>query len=367
VAYKWYPHKIVRQTRVEGLLFTTETFMPSRQRVVAQSIVVKNESGVRRKGTLGLDLRAGVARMTRKAGWWYRYAERDNHIAPDEQRGCVVFAAQHSKAVSVQGISPRPQRIEQDRMLVNEFSLDPGVSQTFHYINVIDEDADAALRIYDRVQCTFDDVAREHELGATQLLRAAFTPGNFEFSGYLPQLHTNNPHLWKLYYNGIAGILFCRRVSPASVYGTTYITCTYGASTSWIWDTMLTSISMALLDPKVLRMLLEVWLTQDMHQHVATDFMTGEGVGPWGYAVNDYGILRCADSYLRVTGDFAWLDKIVNGKPVMEHLLDHAVYWKKLDHRKIGLADYATCATCWKWSARGCTKWPESMPGMSTA
>jgi hypothetical protein len=59
---------------------------------------------------------------------------------------------------------------------------------------------------------------------------------------------------------------------------------------------MLTSISMALLDPKVLRMLIEVWVTQDMHQHVATEFMTGEGVGPWGYAVNDYGILRCADS-----------------------------------------------------------------------
>jgi len=52
IAYKWYPHKIVRQARVEGLLFTTETFMPSKQRVVAESIVVKNESGKHRKGTL---------------------------------------------------------------------------------------------------------------------------------------------------------------------------------------------------------------------------------------------------------------------------------------------------------------------------
>jgi hypothetical protein len=325
---------------VEGLAFTTETFMPSKQRVVAQQIVVKNESGQHRKGTLGLDLRAGVAKMTYKNKWWYRYAELDNRITDDEARGCVVFESQHGQAVSVQGVSPRPDRIEQRRMLVHEFSLAPGESRTFHYLNIIDANADAALAIYDHLQSTFDELIREHEQGATNLLRAAFTPGNSEFSGYLPQLHTSNPLLWKLYYNGFAGMLFCRRVSPASVYGPTYITCVYGASTSWIWDTMLTSLSMALLDPKVLRMLLEVWLTEDMHQHVATDFMTGHGVGPWGYAVNDYGILRCAHAYLRVTGDFAWLDKVVNGKPVIELLLDHALYWKKLVKREDGLADY---------------------------
>jgi hypothetical protein len=52
------------------------------------------------------------------------------------------------------------------------------------------------------------------------------------------------------------------------------------------------------------------------------------------------GILRCAHDYLRVTGDFAWLDKKVNGKPVLEHLADHALYWKQLDKYGHGLADY---------------------------
>ena len=340
VAYKWYPHKIWRQTRVEGLLFTTETSMPSKQRVVAESIVVKNESGRHRQGTLGLDLRAGVARMTHKNQWWYRYADLDNRTTADDARGCVVFASQDGQAVSVQGVFPRPQRIEQQRMLVHEFSLAPGESRTFHYLNVIDESAAAALAIYDRVQGRFDDMVKEHEHGFGSLLRSAFTPGNSEFSGHLPALHTTNPLLWKLYYNGFAGMLFCRRVSPASVYGPTYITCTYGASTSWIWDMMLTSLSMALLDPQVLRTLLEVWLSQDMHQHVATDFMTGQGVGLNGYAVNDYGILRCAHAYLRVTGDFAWLDKVVDGNPVIERLLNHALYWKSLVKRAGGLADY---------------------------
>ena len=340
VAYTWYPHQLHRETRVQGLRVSTDTFMVSMKRVVAVRVVVINESNEHRKGTLGFDLRAGVARMTYKNIWWFRYAELDNRITADEARGCLVFEAQHSPAVSVQGVFPRPRAIEQRRMLVHEFSLAPGESKAFNYLNVIDATAKAALETYDRLQARFDDVVKEQEEIYTQKIHAAFTPGNAEYSGFLPQLRTTNPLLWKLYYMGFAGLLFCRRNSPASVYGPTYITCVYGASTSWVWDTMLTSLSMALLDPKVLRTLLEAWMTEDMHMHVATEFMTGKGVGPWGYAVNDYGILRCADSYLRASGDFAWLDKVVNGKPVMQHLLDHAVYWKSLVKREGGLADY---------------------------
>jgi hypothetical protein len=340
VAYIWYPYKILRETRVVGLLFQTEAFLPSHERIVAESIVVKNESGERRKLTLGFDLRAGVTATSGKPWFVNTPAETDNHVTPNESNGCVIFEAQHSRAVSVQGISPRPDRIVQKRMLVYEFSLGPGESRSLHYLNVIDEAADAALETYKRRQAGFDELQQENERAAASLLQAAFTPGNSEFSGHLPQLHTHNPALWKLFYNGIAGLLFCRRVSPNSVYGPTYVTIGRVIPTlSFIWDTMLTSLSLSLLDPKALRSLIEVWLIRDMHQHLATDYLTGQGVGPW-YAVNDMGILRCADNYLRVTGNFDWLDKELEEKPVIEHLVDHALYWKKLVKSSTGLADY---------------------------
>ena len=47
-----------------------------------------------------------------------------------------------------------------------------------------------------------------------------------------------------------------------------------------------------------------------MDQHLATDYVSGKGVGPW-YAVNDMAIVTCAYNYLRVTGDFKWLDKTI--------------------------------------------------------
>lgn len=340
VAYTWYPHKIVREMRISGLSFVTETFLPGNQRAVAESIRIKNDTGERRNLRVGFDMRAGVIATSGKP--WYVNApgEGDNRITADRARGCLVFEARHSRGVSVQGISPHPDRIEQQRMFIHELSLGPGEERTLHYVNALGERADATLESYDRLQANFEELARRQEEACTNLLRAAFTPGNSEFSGHLPQLHTTNPALWKLYYNGFAGIIFCRRISPDSVYGPTYITLGRAIPTqSFIWDTMLTSLSLSLLDPTVLRSMVEVWLARNMDEHRSTDYLTGQAVWPW-YGVNDLGILRCADNLLRVTGDFAWLDKAVQGKPVIEHLVDRALHWKKLVTGRNGLADY---------------------------
>jgi hypothetical protein len=340
VAFTWYPHRIVRETVVEGIRFRTQTFLPSKQRAAAELIAVKNESHERRKISLGFDLRAGMT-VRREKPWFVNSpAEVDNKLTPSDSHGCVIFEAQHSRAVSVQGISPRPTRLEQGRMLVHEFSLSPGEMRMFHYLNVLGEDKDAALDAYDRQQAHFEELLNENEERFAGILRSAFTPGNSEFSGHLPQLATRNRELWKLYHTGFTNLLINRRVSPDSVYGTTYVTIPRVCPTlSFIWDAMLTSLSLSLLDPQALRRLIENWLVQDMHAHLATDYLTGQGVGPW-YGVNDMGILRCAHDYLRVTGDFAWLDKTIEGKTALEHLVDHALYWKKLDKLGHGLGDY---------------------------
>jgi hypothetical protein len=340
IAFTWYPHRIARETVVEGIRFSTETFLPSRQRAAAELIVVKNEGHERRTISLGFDLRA-CATVKRENPWFGNCpVESDNKLTPSEFHSCVIFEAQHSLAVSVQGVSPRPSRIEQGRMLMHEFSLNPGETRQFHYVNVIGEDKDATLDAYDRQQANFEGLLKENEERFTSILRSAFTPGNSEFSGHLPQLATRNRDLWKLYYMGFTDLLINRRVSPDSVYGPTYVTVPRSAPTvNCMWDFMLTSLSLSLLDPQALRRLIEAWLIQGMHRHVGTDYLTGQGVGAW-YAVNDMGILRCAHGYLRVTGDFAWLDKSIAGRPVVEHLVDHALYWKKLDKFGHGLADY---------------------------
>lgn len=341
VAYTWYPHRVVREARHQELSFLTETFMPSCQRAVAQKIVVKNESRQERSVRLGFNLRGGVTVLRGKPWIVNSPAEADNRITPGGERGCLVFEARNSPAVSAQGLRPVPDRIEHGHVLVYDLLLNAGEARGFHYLNVIGEDASAMLRAYEQGQAGFERLLQESEQAFATLLQAAFTPGNSEFSGCLPRLETRDRALWRLYYTGFTNLLFGRRVSPDSVYGPTYLTLSPRVlpTLSFLWDISLTSFSLALLDPAVLRKLMEVWFERDVHKMWATDYLTGEANGPW-YAVNDMAVLRCAHNYLRVTGDFGWLDKSIAGRSVMDRLIDHALYWKQLDRRGRGLADY---------------------------
>jgi len=342
VEYRWYPHRVIRRQTAERLCFTTTMFLPGKQRAVAQSIAIENLSGTRRKFTLSFDMRGAVTKKT-KAWFANSPGEADNKITWDAQRGCLLFEAQHSDCAAAQGFHPQPHRVEQRRMLVFEIELNPGERKQLNLIVALSENGHAALELYDRLQAKFNELEKENEADFTSLVRAAFTPKNSFFSGNLPRLVTNDESLWKLYHNGFANLLFARRVSPDSVYGATYLTLSGHVlpTLGFPWDTSLSSLALALLDPEPLRTLVEVWVTQGMHDHLATDYVTGEAVGPW-YAVNDTAIVRCAWRYVCVTGDFAWLDKKVGDRTLLEHLEEHALYWKKLDHRGTGLGDYGT-------------------------
>lgn len=340
VTYQWFPHCVVRTQTVEQLRFTTKMFMPSNRRAVAQSITIKNLSGSRRRFTLSFDMRGAVAKRTKS---WLNNSpgEPDNKITWHPEHGCLLFEAQHSEITAAQGFHPAPARVEHQRMLVHEIQLGPGEQKQLNCVVAIASTGTEALALHDHIQAQFGQLEKENDATFNRLLRSAFTPNSSDFSGNLPRLVTTNETLWKLYHNGFANLLFARRVSPDSVYGPTYLTLSGHVlpTLGFPWDTSLSSLALALLDPIPLRTLVEVWAKAGMHDHLATDYVTGEAVGPW-YAVNDTAIVRCAWRYVCVTGDFAWLDKRVGDKTVLEHLEDHALYWKKLDHSGRGFGDY---------------------------
>jgi len=229
-------------------------------------------------------------------------------------------------------------------VLQYNLTLAPGAKREFHFAAALAANATDSEVLYDRLQSQFAELEQVNERHFDQLLHSSFTPGNSDFSGSLPRLQTTSETLWNLYHNGLKNLLTGRRRSPDSVYGPTLLTLSGHVlpTLSFPWDTALSSFSLSLLDPQPLRNLVEIWLQRDMHAHLATDYITGEAVGPW-YAVNDMAIIRCAQDYLRVTGDVAWINKRIDGKSVLDHLLNHAMYWKKLAGKN-GLADYGGIA-----------------------
>ncbi len=251
IAFRWYPHRIVRETQADGLKFSTETFMPAKRRAAAEVIRITNVGSAARMVSLGFDMRAAVAKKTTS---WLTYSpgEADNRIHWDASRGCLIFEAQHSQAFSVQGILPKASRLDSGRMLVLEMSLGPRETKEVTYVNAVDAEQQAALGTYDHLQANFAQLLQENAQAFNSLLRSAVTPGNAEFSGYLPQLETDDESLWKLYQAGFRNLIFARRASPDSKYGTTYLTLGGRVlpTLSFPWDRTCTSISPRTMSPE---------------------------------------------------------------------------------------------------------------------
>jgi hypothetical protein len=343
ITYQWFPHCVVREQTVSGLHFRTTMFLPPEQRAVLQKIEVRNVDAHLADVALGFNMRAAV---TQKTSAWFAQlpGEADNRISWNSAKGRLTWTAAHSSAASAQGISPAPDALVGGNVLRYNFRLAPGAAREMHFAATLAANDTDANALYDHLQSHFAELERQNERHFDQLVRSAFTVGNSDFSGSLPRLHTSSETLWNLYHNGLKNLLSARRRSPDSVYGPTLLTLSGHVlpTLSFPWDTALSSFSLSLLDPLPLRNLVEIWFQRDMHQHLATDYVTGEAVGPW-YAVNDMAIIRCAQDYLRVTGDLAWLNKRIDGKLVLDHLVDHATYWKKLAGKN-GLADYGGIA-----------------------
>ncbi len=343
VTYQWFPHCVVREQTVDGIRFRTTMFLPPNQRAVLQKIEIRNVGAHTADFVIGFSMRSAVTQ--RSSAWFAQLpGEADNHVSWNRANGKLTWIAAHSKAANTQGIVPAADALVGGNVLEYNLKLTPGAARELHFAATLaanDADADA---LYDRLQLQFTELEQQNERRFDQLIHSAFTAGNSDFSGWLPRLHTSSETLWNLYHNGLKNLLTARRRSPDSVYGPTLLTLSGHVlpTLSFPWDTALTSFSLSLLDPEPLRNLVEIWFQRDMHQHLATDYVTGEAVGPW-YAVNDMAIIRCAQDYLRVTGDLAWINKRIDGKLVLDHLLDHATYWKKLAG-KSGLADYGGIA-----------------------
>jgi hypothetical protein len=340
VHYRWLPHQVERRQSVRGLSIRTSMFLPGRCRAVAQSITLKNETSAAMSARISLDLRAAV---TKKSDAWFAQlpGEGDNQILAVPDKARITFVSRKTGAASAQGVSLAPTRIVAQRMLEFDLQFSPGEARTILYVNAIGASTAAANELHDQLQSRFGALLRENESAFQKHLGSAFQINNEEFSGNLPKLQTEDEALWNLYQNGVRNLLTARRVSPDSTYGPTYLTLSGHVlpTLSFPWDTSLTSLSLALLDPEPLRNLIEVWFQEDMHAHLATDYVTGKAVGPW-YGVNDMAIVRCARDYLRITGNFGWLDKRIGDKTVMEHLTDHSLHWKQLKGGIPGLGDY---------------------------
>jgi hypothetical protein len=340
IDFVWQPDCIERRSVYKGLELKSTTIVPFKTMSVAVKLTVSNMTTQRRKTQIKLAINAGVSKSVTPWNAAYSPGEYDNERVVDQSRNAVVSKSKLTDSYVVQGVSPKPASIS-TAWIVYELDLAPRESAAIVFVNSIGGTRADAARDFDSLVNSFDAVAKATTDEWNYQLRSAFTPNNDRFSGYVATLVTSDESVKRIYHSAVMTALYFRRTTPHSVYGTTYATLMprYWETTTFLWDISLSAMLLAMLDPEVLRKMMETWMTLDIHKHFGTEFLTGAGVGPW-YSVNDYAMSRMAKEYLRWTGDRAWLDKTVGGKTVFQHLVSYAEHWRELDTNKHGLADY---------------------------
>jgi len=340
IEFVWQPDRVERRSLYKGFEFKSTTIMPFRMMSVAVKFTVTNTASTRRKVEVKLALNGGATKSVTPWNAAYSPGEYDNSRTIDNSRNAILFKSLHSEACVLQGVSPKPTNVLSSSIVYN-LDLAPRESASIVFVNSLGAIAGDVQKEYDSIVNSFDTVAKATTDEWNAQLRAAFTAGNNIFSGYVPTLVTGDDNVKRLYHSAVMSALYFRRTTPHSVYGTTYATLMprYWETTTFLWDISLSAMLLSMLDPVVLRKMMEVWMTVDMHKHFGTEYLTGAGVGPW-YSVNDYAMCRMAKEYLRWTGDRTWLDKTVGPKKVMDHLIGYAEHWRALDVNGHGLADY---------------------------
>ncbi|HEX6279916.1 MAG TPA: hypothetical protein VFZ49_07855, partial [Pyrinomonadaceae bacterium] len=340
IEFVWQPDRVERRSVYKGLELKSTMVVPFRTMSVAVKFTVSNMTKARRKTEIKFAINGGATKSVKPWNAAYSPGEYDNERTVDAGRNAVLCKSKHTEAYVLQGSSPKPKHLERS-WIVYEFDLGPAESASITFVNSLGESAADVQRQYDAIVDNFDTAAKATTDEWNRQLKAAFTPNNDIFSGHLPTLVTSDDAVKRIYHSAVMSALYFRRTSPHSVYGTTYVTLMprYWETTTFLWDISLSAMLLSMLDPEILKRMMETWMKLDVYKHFGTEFLTGAGVGPW-YSVNDYAMSRMAKEYLRWTGDKAWLDKVVNGKTVYDTLLTYAEHWRALDTNKHGLADY---------------------------
>jgi hypothetical protein len=349
VTHAWRPDRVVRSAEVPGLRIETTTVCVPGEPAVAIDITVHNTGAEPRTVPLTLALNAR-ATVTGEAWLEPESPSATNTATAGPGRltfdGGTGWSVQGidaaDAAVHLAGVAPTPAEgfeagiggAGRGGEITVALDIAGGASGRFGYVHAVDTSAGAATATYERVVADVPAAVRAAEEFWDHQLAAAFTPGNAEFSGHLPVLETSSEALRRLYWWGALGVLWFRRDFPGNVLGRSYDTLmpNYWATTTFIWDFSLSSLTHALLDPETMRRQIDHWIASDTGTHFGTSSLTGGPVGRW-YSVNDYAMTRLVSDYVRFTGDTDYLSE------VGEHLRGWATAWR--DRRKGSpLADY---------------------------
>lgn len=371
--FRWYPYQAERSGAADGLAIKTTNRMVFDERGVLWRITLSNDRATALNGTLSVDLIGVISKLTAPGSWDWAYFQpgpggpKFRHFETEAIRAAVdetpsrrpanggdyratVAASKMALVVddtktdarTVFAFTRKPDTLDSDGhqgVAAWQIRLAPGETRLIDFVMAFgqgDQVSSDASRWAHQFESVFADAKTRWE----QRFAQAFTPRNGYFGGHLPTLETDDPALRRNYYMGVLTILLMLR--DQLPHGSRVFVAggpRYGASVQFIWDTGLMDTLFALLEPQAMRVYVAKTLQWDLDHCLAFDYYGNRAFG-YRYVANYPMLFRIATTYLKITGDRAFLDEKVGSMTVLEQLDRLALHYQKYLMSDGKLADF---------------------------
>lgn len=386
-SFRWQAWQALRKAEWNGLELESSTRMPIDKDGLMWEITITNTSDNSQNLDLELDMIGFNSQYGGEWQWWYPYPKMDGKTTNRDEEVENIrtyfnkdFNSLETTATELVNGKPQQKQVtltwptdreilESDKylsalrentLLVNDretsaktafqitdleweyevfnsgatarksVTLNPGESHTIQYAMTVASDEKEVAENVSELVHDFDEEFQKIEEEWRTRWKDIFHPGNQWLSGAFPVLETADSLAKRVYYTGPLTMLYLMNTNLPQ-HEKVFLTGgpRWGASITFFWDITEWSTLWAVVDPEMMKEHLASWILIDPSLHYGKDNISGVGVGN-GYSANYWALFQMIRSYLTISKDYEFLDEMIDGKTVYEHLEDYAMNWKRI-------------------------------------
>ena len=386
--FKWEAHQALRRTNVDDISINSATRMVPHENTVFWEVNFKNEGLEKKELVIEQDHIGFISKYDNvEWQWWYPYPKRDGKTTlRDEETenirkhlGQNIYSVESEVTELIDGKPTKTKKLStwpsdeellkstkhksqliNDILLISDTEtsaktafkdftanakiknynsggtstwnilLKPGESKTIRFAMAFGDDENLISEKLNISEEEFQKKWNNIEETWNYKWKEIFKPNNEILSGAFPILETSDKDLKQVYYKGPLTMLYLMH-NNLPQHEKVFLTGgpRWGASITFYWDLTEWSTLWAVVDPAMMKEHLSSWIKIDPSKYYGQDNFGGAGVGN-GYSANYWALFQMIRSYVSISGDVDFLDSVIDGKTVLNHLDHYANNWKNI-------------------------------------